>query len=65
MNIEKNITVEKKNVSKSIRKRICAHDDRPVSQSIGGTAVIFVGIPIVLLIVLDTIKLANAFLFRK
>ena len=55
-NVKPNISVNKTLLSKSVRKRTSADDDRPVAQSIGWTAVVLFCIPVGLFISLDIIS---------
>ncbi|CAC5376676.1 HMCN [Mytilus coruscus] len=48
-----NLTVDNKNISSAIRRRISARDDRPSAASFGYFGVVMLAIPIVLMICLD------------
>ncbi|XP_046546848.1 uncharacterized protein LOC124256920 [Haliotis rubra] len=51
--IVEELTVETKNLSKTVRKRISAPDSRPSSQSIGYSALSLILIPFILVILMD------------
>lgn len=48
-----NLTVDNKNTSSAIRRRISARDDRPSAASFGYVGVVMLATPIVLMICLD------------
>ncbi|VDI47766.1 Hypothetical predicted protein [Mytilus galloprovincialis] len=54
--IKSNLTIDSKNISASIRKRISARDDRPSAASVGYVGVALLLIPFVMIIRLDASK---------
>ncbi|CAC5404314.1 unnamed protein product [Mytilus coruscus] len=54
--LKANLTVEKKNTSAAIRRRISAHDDRPSASSVGYFAIVLLVIPLVLIVCVDCIR---------
>ncbi|XP_063442658.1 hemicentin-1-like [Mytilus trossulus] len=51
--LKSNLTIDSKNISASIRKRISARDDRPSAASVGYVGVALLLIPLVMIISLD------------
>ncbi|CAG2205784.1 unnamed protein product [Mytilus edulis] len=54
--LKKNLTIDSKNISATIRKRICARDDRPSAVSVGYVGVALLLIPLVIIISFDVPK---------
>lgn len=52
-NVEGNITVDKQSLSTIIQKKISVKTGRPVSASIGWTAMLFLAVPCVLIVSID------------
>ncbi|CAG2200541.1 HMCN [Mytilus edulis] len=55
--LKRNLTINFKNISATIRKRICARDDRPSAASVGYVGIVLLLIPIVIIISVDAPKL--------
>ena len=52
-NVEGNITIDKQSLSTIIQKKISVKTGRPVSTSIGWTAMLFLAVPCVLIVSVD------------
>ncbi|CAC5398760.1 HMCN [Mytilus coruscus] len=65
--IKSNLTIDSKNISATIRKRISARDDRPSAASVGYVGVALLLIPLVMIIIADASKFfaVVATIYRK